>query len=294
MAEAEVVIPRELGIRLSSLFMFDKLVFVEGPSDEDVLREWASILGVNLAQESVGFVSMGGVRNLAHFASERTLAFLTKRRVYMWFVLDRDEREEEEIRRLTNSLGDQASLNVLQRREIENYLIVTRPVADFIKLKRELGSATDRTRPDESNLAAAIEECAETLKQATLERRVAKWGCVPFYVDRKSVLDASGGRPIIERLNAKFEDLRLKLAENQQSIERVIEENQRDLDSRWHVEKTHLVPGDLLLDEVCKRFGVRFIKEKDSARLAALMRKDEVAPDIRSLLEGIRDKRSPD
>ena len=40
--EAEIQIPHELGIRLSSLFLFDRLVFVEGPSDEAILREWAA------------------------------------------------------------------------------------------------------------------------------------------------------------------------------------------------------------------------------------------------------------
>src|ERR1700738_518980 len=29
--DAEAVLPKELGVRLSSLFMFDRLVFVEGP-----------------------------------------------------------------------------------------------------------------------------------------------------------------------------------------------------------------------------------------------------------------------
>src|SRR5437764_13310640 len=61
--EAETLVPKELGIRLSSLFMFDRLVFVEGQSDEDVIREWASILGVNLSQANVGFLPMHGVHN---------------------------------------------------------------------------------------------------------------------------------------------------------------------------------------------------------------------------------------
>lgn len=70
----------------------------------------------------------------------------------------------------------------------------------------------------------------------------------------------------------------------------MIDENRKKLDSRWATEKIQLVPGDLLLDEVCKRFGVRFIKEKDSARLAGLMTKDEVAREIRALISQIRDK----
>jgi putative ATP-dependent endonuclease of the OLD family len=38
-------IPRELGLCLSSLFMFDRLVFVEGATDEGVFRELAGQLG---------------------------------------------------------------------------------------------------------------------------------------------------------------------------------------------------------------------------------------------------------
>jgi putative ATP-dependent endonuclease of the OLD family len=58
--EAESQIPKELGIRLSSLFMFDRLVFIEGKSDAAIIREWASIMGVNLNQSNVGFIPMGG------------------------------------------------------------------------------------------------------------------------------------------------------------------------------------------------------------------------------------------
>jgi len=55
-------IPAELGLRLSSLFMFDQLVFVEGPSDEAVLCELARTLGVDLAKANAGFVQMGASR----------------------------------------------------------------------------------------------------------------------------------------------------------------------------------------------------------------------------------------
>src|SRR5262249_34948471 len=91
---AEAQIPEELGIRLSSLFMYDCLVFVEGASDEAILREWASTLGVNFGQANVGFIAMGGVRNFAHYATEATLSFLSNRRVKMWFLVDRDEKDD--------------------------------------------------------------------------------------------------------------------------------------------------------------------------------------------------------
>jgi len=100
--------------------MFDRLVFVEGPSDEAVIREIANTLAVNLAQRNVGFVRMGGVRNFTHYATEAILSFLSKRQVEMWFLLDHDEQRQEEIVRIKERLGQRASVHVLRKREIEN------------------------------------------------------------------------------------------------------------------------------------------------------------------------------
>lgn len=289
LAEAESAIPRELGIRLSSLFMFDKLVFVEGPSDEDVLRELASVADVNLAQASVGFVPMGGVRNLANFATEQTISFLTRRRVLMWFVLDRDERDNEEIQRIKQLLGDRAILSVLSRREIENYLIVSRPLCEFIKLKRQLGNITTGNEPTDNGVADAIQSSAEKLKPRVLERRMAHWACKPWYLNRAMLLDGNTGAPIEARVVGQFDELIKKATEKRDGVKDTVVAQQKVLDERWGSDKVSLVPGDELLDEVCKQFGVRFYKEKDSARLAGLMKKSEVQTDIRNLLEDIRD-----
>src|SRR5262249_7795310 len=88
MGEAEAQLPKELGIRLSSLFLYERLVFVEGTTDAEVLRELAGLCNVNLAAAGCGFVAMGGARNLAHFGAQATIEFLARRRVKMWFVLD--------------------------------------------------------------------------------------------------------------------------------------------------------------------------------------------------------------
>lgn len=58
--EAPLKLPAELGIRLSTVFMFDKIAFVEGPSDEAVLRELARTLDINIQGAGVAFVHMGG------------------------------------------------------------------------------------------------------------------------------------------------------------------------------------------------------------------------------------------
>jgi predicted ATP-dependent endonuclease of OLD family len=284
MAEAEASIPRELGIRLSSLFMFDRLAFVEGPSDEDVLREWASTLNINLAQVSVGFVPMGGVRNLASYATEQTIAFLSKRQVHMWFIIDRDERDDMEVQKLVESLGDRARMIVLGKRELENYLIVPRAIAKFIEVKRDLSGIADQPSPSIEEISKTIDECAERLKGIAIERRVVKYVCAPVYPDRKRVLDVNSGKNLEDRVTEELTKQRKKLETIETEINSVIDQQRNDIEESWATSKTDIVPGDVLLDEVCKTFGLRFKKERDSARLARLMNSNEIPPDIQNLL----------
>jgi len=283
--EAEQSIPRELGIRLSSLFMFDRLVFVEGPTDEDVIREWASICSINFAQASVGFVPMGGVRNLAHFATEATINFLSKRRVSVFFVLDRDEREEAEVKRLATQLGDKAELIVLKKRELENYLLCPKAIAKFIELKYQLTGVKDSKKVDVTEIEKSISTCADALKDIAIERRVAKIACLPIYPNRNAVLDLGSGITLVNRLKEEYNNQKERLSQLEEKLENTIEEQTKLVENNWSVKKQALVPGDLLLDNLCKLFEVRFNKERDSARLASLMEEDEIDTEIKDILK---------
>ena len=282
--EAEQSIPRELGIRLSSLFMFDRLVFVEGPTDEDVIREWASICGINLAQASVGFVPMGGVRNLAHFATEATINFLSKRRVSIFFMLDRDEREEAEVKHLSAQLGNKAELIVLKKRELENYLLGPKAIAKFIELKYQLLGVKDRKNVDVAEIEQRINICADALKDVAIERRVARIVCLPIYPNRNAVLNFDSGIALIDRLKKEYNSQKETLTQLEEKLEKIIDEQTKSVESNWSAKKRDLVPGDLLLDSLCKLFEVRFNKERDSARLASLMEEPEIDSEIKGIL----------
>ncbi len=283
--EAEQSIPRELGIRLSSLFMFDRLVFVEEPTDEDVIREWASICVTNLAQASVCFVPMGGVRNLAHFATEATINFLSKRRVSVFFMLDRDEREESEVKRLATQLGDKAELVVLKKRELENYLLCPKAIAKFIELKYQLMGVKDSKKVDIAEVEKSINTCADALKDIAIERRVAKIACLPIYPNRNAVLDLGSGTTLVNRLKEEYNNQKERLSELEEKLENIIEEQTKLVENNWSAKKQALVPGDLLLDDLCKLFEVRFNKERDSARLASLMEEHEIDAEIKDMLK---------
>jgi hypothetical protein len=190
---------------------------------------------------------------------------------------------------LAGHLGENAVLKVLERREIENYLALSRPLAEFIKLKRELGGVPGGL-PSQKDVEEALQDCADSLKEIAFERRILKWACFPYYVNREVLLE-KGVEPFDVRLRGELESVRNKLAADLEKLSTVITDSRTAFDLRWATEKLSLVPGDLLLDEVSKKFGVRFIKEKDSARLAALVTREEVPKEIGNLIEEIRDRK---
>jgi len=283
--DAQARIPKELGLRLSSLFMFDRLVFVEGPSDEAVLREFANKLGVNLAQRNVGFISMGGVRNFTHYATEAILSFLSKRQVDIWFVLDHDENDSEDIERLTTRLEQRASLHVLRKRELENYLLSPRAIGVFLGSKTQSFEGHSPAQAA-ANVKVLLDDCCEQLKGFSLLKRVAKKLCKPVFVEGKFECQIKGD-DVEAVITVKLKEQAEELSRRERSLAGALERETAELELAWPDAKQDIVPGPELLDLLCQRFGIRFRKESDSHRLAALLTADEVDPEIRDILQAL-------
>lgn len=274
--EAALRIPAELGLRLSAVFMFDRLVFVEGPIDESVLREIANVLNLDLTKTNVGFVHVGGVRNFAHFAAEGTLDLLSRRKIRMWFICDRDEKDDSEVAKMIARLGERAKLMVLRRRELENYLSEDlKPLCKFIVEKR-LAAGLENTLVEEKVLRATTEEEIEGLRQEVVRLRLEKRLLTPIFLQVRSL---KGG--IEERLSAAICEAtsrKERLKQEEASITKEVQDANRDV-------LRNIVPGSMLLKKICERFGVSFVKENgDSERLAQLMRADLVPQELRELM----------
>lgn len=282
--EAESQVPKELGIRLSSLFMFDRLVFVEGLSDELILREFASILKLNLSEANVGFVHLGGSRNFAHYANEAILAFLSKRQVKSTFVIDRDERDETELSRMKASLGDRAVLHVLKRRELENYMIARGPVSRYLSQKMALAGAIPTQPINETNVANAMAKAAEELRVFSYLKKASRSLLSSLHVALEIELDAK-----MEDAESMFLDeikrLQEELSAQEARVPGVLSETKKMLDTQYGQNWTALVCGDILLDEVFKKFGSRFKKVSDGPKLAAEFRSSEVEAELTQLLQ---------
>ena len=277
--DATYRIPAELGLRLSTVFMFDRLVFVEGPSDEEVLRELAQKCGLDIAGANVGFVQMGGVRNFAHFAAEGTLDLLARRRIALHFVVDRDEREDTEVQAMAERLGERAKLHVLKRRELENYLLAPAAIRGFVGEKRGLSSEElDRELPEIAEIEAAIADEADALKEEVVRLRVNRQLLRPLFLQVRG----NDGTPR-ELIDSAIEDLQERARLTDETTARI----EAEVEDRWVESSNEIAPGHRLLDGIARRFGVRFAKNKgDAVRLARHMTHSDVPREIRQLLEG--------
>jgi AAA15 family ATPase/GTPase len=278
--ESAMRIPAELGLRLSTVFMYDRLVFVEGPSDEAVLREVAKTLAIDLTRANIGFVQMGGVRNFAHYAAEGTLDLLVRRRIKMWFVIDRDEREDADIQQMLVKLGDRAELMILGRRELENYLLDPGALLTFITAKKK--HADDTTIPSLREVTDAINESAMNLKDAVIRLRVENRVLTPVYLQSRGKTG-----PIPERINLASNELRRRL----ELVPTITDEITADVEDGWNSDKANrIAPGSWILDGVCRKFKVSFSKDNgDSARLARAMKERTLHSELKELLASITD-----
>lgn len=277
----------ELGLRLSSVFMYDRLVFVEGPTDEAVLRAWAKNLGMSFSDANLGFIHMGGSRNFTHYTSAETLSFLAKRNVQMWFLLDRDEQSSREINLLIRRCApDLAKVVILERRELENYLALPEAIQEFISQKRA-GAGNSEDTPSLDEITEALGTVADGLKQRTIERRALRELTPRLYPDRRKILDRDRSLSFNDRLAEEFTRLARDLQNAKRRMPRLVEKIRNEIDQIWDGEKFTLVPGDELIDGTCRKFNQRFHKEQDGARIASMMDRSTIDPYLREFIEEI-------
>ena len=105
--------------------------------------------------------------------------------------------------------------------------------------------------------------------------------CKPIYPSVENVCEGSKGGTAADRIADELRRSIEQLQSAKDSVSRVYEEQSRLVDTAWHGEKLSIVPGEELLDRVCRRYGVRFKKKQgDSARLAALMQENDIDSEI--------------
>jgi putative ATP-dependent endonuclease of the OLD family len=287
LAEAQEKLPSELGIRLSSLFMFDQIIFVEGPSDEQIIRELARSLSINFGRLNVGFIQMRGVRNIGHYAAAEVISFLTKRQVKLHFLVDSDEANSVHFKRLAEEFGKNAQLHVLQKREIENYLLSPQAnIAHLINRKRATADVSFQP-PSSASFNAELETCAEVLKPLAIWKRAFAQMTHPIYPKDKSKEIPSTPEEMKARILGVLEQMREAAAGMVLDVENGCANCAKEVENEWAKRKLDIVPGSTLLDEIYKKAGLRYDKMRDGVALAALVKSTEIDEEIGKFLRNL-------
>lgn len=233
---------------------------------------------------------MKGVRNFAYFATEEILSFLTRRQVKMWFLIDRDEKDKDEVSRLEDRLKETAKMKVLNKREIENYLIVPKAILRFIEFKQK-HLPDSKYLPTEEDIKRLIEQYSDKFKMWTILKRIVKKISSPSYFNVSSLFDHLSEEEnlisISQKISDEIESIINKMNERKQNLSSICQKEEKDIEDRWSRCKLDMIPGDLLLDKICQEYGVRFKKSTDGSRLASFMNKNDIDPEIESLIKEI-------
>ncbi len=283
----------DIGARNSDVLMSDAVVFVEGPGDQGALLAWSRTLGVSLPEAGVSPVSMGGADQAikaAPIQADVLAGISQKTPVPYMFVLDRDERSDEEIARVKRLIGEPA--HVLEAREIENYMLFPRAILKAIRIKCADGSLKVPEDNDASlkKVERLVEEAADSLYPVVVLKRVKArlptmvGGVLPREMLEKflpQARDAGLGKALRTELESRVGEYLKGL-----DVERIVEEQRRVLDEEWQdsARRLRIAPGEDILSRVYEKFGLKYTKPADTERLARLMTADEIPPEIKQIV----------
>jgi hypothetical protein len=288
------VLPAELGIRLSSVFMYDRLVFVEGPSDEAILREWAATLDLNISEAGVGFVHLGGGRNFRHFASNSIMEVVSRRGVRAWFLLDKDERTDKDIEAMQKALPNRAELAVLDVRELENHLLEPRALSSWLSSRIAESGRPQPAKDEIEDLDRRIDEIAGSMFDDVVSKQVTHVICAPVFPSRDA---AQGSKDLAEaqdKVVAELSQIRDEILRRQADTAPAFDRVREQLLGVWDSQKKKLAPGDTVLDRLFQQFGLRYHKSSDGPGIASRMLPNDVPRQISEFLRSIVASEQPE
>lgn len=283
----------DVGARNSDVLLSDAVLFVEGPSDGEVMRLWGETLGANLTENNVTVLAMGGgehAQGKARVRGEILEGLSEKAPVPHMFVIDRDERGRDEVNKLQGDLGEKVA--VLARRELENYLLAPRAILEALGSKHRDNAPLIARVSDasEQDVEAVIRTTAESLYGVVLLKRIRaglggiKGGLLPREV-ALGLAPRARHADLPKRLRSAIRS-RLKDHLAAVDVDRLVLLERETLDNEWSDAGTRrdIAPGEEILAAVFKHFGSEFNKTKDAPRIARHMRADEIVPEIKDLL----------
>jgi predicted ATPase len=286
----------DIGARNSDVLLSDAVMFVEGPSDRGVFFAWSETLGRSLEESNVTVLPMGGgevAEGKARVRSEILEGISKRAPVPHLLVLDRDERNLDEIHALQRDLGDKVEL--LEQREIENYLMVPRALLEAIR-KKHVDDASILERIKETSIDEVqdlIETTTDSLYGVVLLKRIraALEGLKGGLFPRELAIEMapSARRKDLPRLLRSKMTTRVKDYLGNVDLDALVAAEREALSREWSdsEKRLYLAPGEEILAAVFNHFGSEYKKPGDTVRIAREMSAVEIPDEIQALIDKV-------
>jgi predicted ATPase len=242
----------DIGARNSDVLLSDAVLFVEGPGDKGAMNRWSETLGMSFAERNITILPMGGGEHAergAPLRSDVLQGISSKAPVPHKFLLDRDERSQDELDSLTKRLGDRVM--ILKARELENYFLIPRALRQALQMKcKDDSSLLDKIQQvSDQDVQRLITAEADKLYGIVLLKRIRaelkglRGGIFPREVMAELVPSATSPdlpRMIIERIRQAVGN-----HINSLEIEEVAKKQSAQLETEWAVsdERIRIAPG---------------------------------------------------
>lgn len=282
----------ELGINISSLLLSKVIVFVEGPTDEQIVRAYLDKFHPYMTYSDVGIIRMTGVGNYKYYANAHALEVFNNYGLKTFFILDSDSRSEEEIKRITDNHPKTSMIKILSKRCIENYFLTPTILLKFIQLKMSISGLKKggSIEIELINLEKRMSEIIDSLYPETLRLYLSWKYLKPIYptmhfnketqfgsVEEVKTWLLDGVKKVEDTININYSEFESKLP---------LEFEQ--LSNKWNERKLDIVPGDKVIDTLCSDFGIRYNKSKnDIELLSQVISADEWPPELITILKEI-------
>lgn len=281
---SQTEILKVLGLDFKALFLAKVFVFVEGTSDEAFIRQIAQNLKLDI--DSASFIKLGGSGNLHYYAVNDTLEILRERGAKLFLVVDSDEKDSSTVEKVKKSLSGQLEVMILERREIENYLLVAEAIQrTFLELN---GNNKTKQLPSIEQIIQAIDEGADEYKALTINKRaLTKFtDLLPKMRREDFKFDGTSAdfKVSIEKLVNRYADNK---AEILAACDQAILDSHKEVEADWSTRKLEFVPGAEILEFTFRKFGFKFNKTRDVKKIASHMKRDTIDPALVQIIKSI-------
>lgn len=287
----------ELGSKNSDVLLADFVLFVEGPTDEKIFKTWAKTLGVDFNSKNIFCVTIGGSRNFDYYANSDVLQRISlKSPVPHLFIIDRDEKSDDTIQKIKKNVKE---LHILERREIENYLLLPELILETLKIKAQANTDTleklKHTQP--KDIEQVLLYKIDGLKHRVILKRIKEeigGGTFLPHNELENLIKETRSKPRKDIINRISEVVNNTIANkcSKERISKIVEKQILFVENIWdkgnEEEKKKVVPGEDVLTELFKEFGLRYDKMKDGERIAQQMKEEDIPKEIISIIEKLK------